>query len=48
MEKECYRLKKGILDLLTGVLNKAKAVQLLGKTKRTVNRYIQRYLDQGF
>jgi len=37
-----------IADVLKGILSKAQAVELLGKTRRTVNRYIQRYLGQGF
>jgi hypothetical protein len=39
-------LKKVILYVLKGILGKARAVELLGKTRRTVNRYIRRYLDQ--
>jgi transposase len=36
-----------VLDVLKGILSKDEAVQLLGRTKRTVNRYIRRYLEQG-
>jgi len=33
---------------LEGVLGKVQAVELLGRTRRTINRYIRRYLEQGF
>jgi len=33
---------------LRGVLSKVEAVDLLGKTRRTIDRYIRRYLEQGF
>jgi putative transposase len=36
------------MEVLRGDLSKAQAMELLGRTRRTINRYVQRYLDQGF